>query len=170
VARRPFKIDSSWSFQRFLDELFAYYRGGGVESTGRRCQTTRTSDPLTTLKLTPSVPVRSPASRTCPAGPSCASASVDSSRPEVHPRVRFGQRSVRYRHYIRELARKPQALRQIADDLLAELGEPFASAWRLLVDERGPREAARSFAQVLKGPKGHGEEIVAERIAADHAW
>jgi hypothetical protein len=30
---------------------------------------------------------------------------------EVYPRLRFGHRSVRYRHYIRELARKPQALR-----------------------------------------------------------
>jgi transposase len=85
---------------------------------------------------------------------------------EVHPRLRFGQRSVRYRHYIRELARKPQALRQVADDLLAELGEPFASAWRLLVDERGPREAARSFAQVLKALEQHGEKTVAERVAA----
>jgi transposase len=85
---------------------------------------------------------------------------------EVYPRLRFGQRSVRYRHYIRELARKPQALRQVADELLAELGEPFGSAWRLLVDERGPREAARSFAQVLKALEQHGEKIVAERVAA----
>jgi transposase len=85
---------------------------------------------------------------------------------EIHPRLRFGQRSVRYRHYIRELARKPQALRQVADELLAELGEPFASAWRLLVDERGPREAARSFAQVLKALEQHGEKTVAERVAA----
>jgi transposase len=85
---------------------------------------------------------------------------------EVHPRLRFGQRSVRYRHYIRELARKPQALRQVADDLLAELGEPFVSAWRLLVDERGPREAARAFAQVLKGLERHGEKIATERISA----
>jgi hypothetical protein len=30
----------------------------------------------------------------------------------VHPRLRFGQRSIFYRHYIRELARKPQAVRQ----------------------------------------------------------
>ena len=85
---------------------------------------------------------------------------------EVYPRLRFGQRSVRYRHYIRELARKPQALRQVADDLLVELGEPFASAWRLLVDERGPREAARSFAQVLKALERHGEKTVADRVVA----
>ncbi|HYG66455.1 MAG TPA: ATP-binding protein, partial [Anaeromyxobacteraceae bacterium] len=63
----------------------------------------------------------------------------------VYPRLRFGQRCVRYRHYIRELARKPQALRQVADELITELGEPFATAWRHLVDEQGPsRQPARS--------------------------
>jgi hypothetical protein len=84
----------------------------------------------------------------------------------VYPRRRFGQREVRYRHYIRELARKPQALRQVADELIAELGEPFASAWRLLVDEQGPKQAARAFAQVLKGLEHHGEKVVAEKLAA----
>lgn len=85
---------------------------------------------------------------------------------ETHPRRRFGQRSVRYRHYVRELSRKPQALRQVADELLAELGEPFASAWRQLVDEQGPRQGARAFAQVLKGLERHGERAVTERLAA----
>jgi transposase len=85
---------------------------------------------------------------------------------EVYPRLRFGQRCVRYRHYIRELARKPQALRQVADELLAELGEPFATAWRHLVDEQGPKQAARAFAQVLKGLERHGERVAAERVRA----
>jgi transposase len=85
---------------------------------------------------------------------------------EVYPRLRFGQRCVRYRHYIRELARKPQALRQVADELLAELGEPFATAWRHLVDEQGPKQAARAFAQVLKGLERHGERAAAERVRA----
>src|SRR6185312_7285399 len=31
-----------------------------------------------------------------------------------HPRKRFGERSIDYRHYVRELARKPQAVRQVA--------------------------------------------------------
>ena len=85
---------------------------------------------------------------------------------ETYPRLRFGQRAVRYRHYIRELARKPQALRQVADELLGELGEPFSTAWRLLVDEQGPKQAARAFAQVLKGLERHGEKVVGERISA----
>jgi transposase len=91
---------------------------------------------------------------------------VGPSGREVHPRLRFGQRSVRYRHYVRELSRKPQALRQVADELLAELGEPFASAWRLLVDEQGPKQAARAFAQLLKGLEHHGERAVAARLSA----
>ena len=83
----------------------------------------------------------------------------------VHPRLRFGQRSISYRHYLRELSRKPQALRQVADDLVGELGEPFASAWRSLVDEQGPKQAARAFAQVLRGLELHGEKIAAQRVA-----
>ena len=31
----------------------------------------------------------------------------------AHPRLRFGQRSIDYRHYLSELARKPQAVRQV---------------------------------------------------------
>jgi transposase len=33
-----------------------------------------------------------------------------------HPRLRFGQRSIDYRHYLSELARKPQAVRQVLPD------------------------------------------------------
>jgi hypothetical protein len=85
---------------------------------------------------------------------------------ETYPRLRFGQRAIRYRHYLRELGRKPQALRQVADELIAELGEPFATAWRLLVDEQGPKQAARAFAQVLQGLERHGERTVTQRLSA----
>jgi hypothetical protein len=44
-----------------------------------------------------------------------------------HARHRFGQRVVDYRHYLPELAKKPQALRQVAPDLIRDLGEPFAT-------------------------------------------
>lgn len=82
----------------------------------------------------------------------------------IHPRQKFGGRRVDYRHYIRELARKPQALRQVADELLVALGEPFSSTWRALVDERGPKQAARAFAQVLRAVEDLGERVVAERL------
>jgi hypothetical protein len=55
---------------------------------------------------------------------------------------------------------------QVADDLVRELGEPFASAWQLLVDQQGPKQAARAFAQILKGLERHGERVAAERISA----
>lgn len=84
----------------------------------------------------------------------------------VHPRQPFGGRSVDYRHYLRELAHKPQALRQVADELIAALGEPFAAAWRHLVDEHGPKQAARVFAQVLRAVEDRGESAVSRDVAA----
>lgn len=79
-------------------------------------------------------------------------------------RQRFGQRHIRYRHYLPELARKPQAVRQVAAELLAELDEPFGALWRLLVDTHGPRQAARHFAGVLAAVVDHGEKAVASAI------
>jgi hypothetical protein len=67
----------------------------------------------------------------------------------VHPRKRFGQRSIDYRHYLSELARKPQAVRQVLPDLLRDLGAPFPAIWDQLHGAHGPREAARLFAKVL---------------------
>jgi transposase len=71
----------------------------------------------------------------------------------AYPRARFGSKVVDYRHYVRELARKPQAVRQVAAELIRDLGAPFDSAWRALVDAHGPKQAARIFAKVL----GHVE-------------
>jgi transposase len=83
-----------------------------------------------------------------------------------HPRQPFGGRSVDYRHYLRELAHKPQALRQVADELIAALGEPFAAAWRLLVDQHAPKQAARVFTQILRAVVERGEYAVAQEITA----
>jgi transposase len=82
-----------------------------------------------------------------------------------HPRQRFGGRSVDYRHYLRELARKPQALRQVAAELIGALGAPFDAVWRRLVDEHGPKQAARHFAQVLKAVEERGERHVVALLA-----
>src|SRR5207244_2579061 len=43
-------------------------------------------------------------------------------RRVVHQRQRFGGRSVDYRHYLPVLARKPQAVRQVAAELTRDLG------------------------------------------------
>jgi hypothetical protein len=47
----------------------------------------------------------------------------------LHPRKRFGQWSIDYRHYLAELTRKPQAVRQVLPDLLRDLGDPFPAIW-----------------------------------------
>jgi transposase len=69
--------------------------------------------------------------------------------PIAHPRRRFGQRSIDYRHDVSELARKPQAVRQVLPDLLRDLGAPFPAVWDQLQGAHGPRDAARLFAKVL---------------------
>src|SRR5580692_7105851 len=79
--------------------------------------------------------------------------------------VRFGDRSIDYRHYVRELARKPQAVRQVAAELIRDLGPPFDTAWRSLVDAHGPKQAARVFAKVLAHIETRGVDLVATALA-----
>ena len=78
----------------------------------------------------------------------------------LHPRKRFGQRSIDYRHYLSELARKPQAVRQVLPDLLRDLGGPFPAIWDQLHVAHGPREAARLFAKVLGHLETYGAAVV----------
>ena len=78
----------------------------------------------------------------------------------LHPRQRFGQRSIDYRHYVSELARKPQAVRQVLPELLRDLGDPFPAIWDQLHAAHGPREAARLFAKVLAQLDTYGEALV----------
>jgi Integrase core domain len=78
----------------------------------------------------------------------------------VHPRKRFGQRSIDYRHYLPELARKPQAVRQVLPELLRDLGAPFPVVWEHFHAAHAPREAARLFAKVLGQLDVHGFDRV----------
>jgi hypothetical protein len=84
----------------------------------------------------------------------------------AHPRKRGGQRSIDYRHYLSELARKPQAVRQVLPDLLRNLGGPFPAIWDQLHAAHGPRDAARLFAKVLGQLDLHGAAIVVPALAA----
>ncbi len=77
-----------------------------------------------------------------------------------HPRLRFGQRSIDYRHYLSELARKPQAVRQVLPNLLRDLGAPFPAIWDQRHAAHGPRDAARLFAKVLGQLDTHGAAVV----------
>jgi transposase len=83
-----------------------------------------------------------------------------------HPRLRFGQRSIDYRHYLPELARKPQAVRQVLPELLRDLGAPFPAIWDQLHAAHGPRDAARLFAKVLGQLDTHGAGVVVPALRA----
>ena len=83
-----------------------------------------------------------------------------------HPRQRFGGRRVSYRHYLGEFSRKPQAVRQMAPELLAGMGEPYGRLWALLEGERGGHEAGRALARLLRAVAEHGEEHVREALEA----
>jgi transposase len=68
-----------------------------------------------------------------------------------------GAKVITYRHYLPELARKPQALRQVAPELLPELGEPYQTLWNMLAKTHGEREAARVVAKLIAAIVAHGE-------------
>jgi transposase len=82
----------------------------------------------------------------------------------VHPRKRFGQRSIDYRHYLPELARKPQAVRQVLPELRRDLGAPFPAVWDHFHAAHPPREAARLFAKVLGQLDTHGFDVVVPAV------
>lgn len=86
-------------------------------------------------------------------------------REVTRPRQHRGGRLIRYRDYLPELSRKPQALRQVSSELLVELGEPYGALWRLLVDVHGPRDAARVFSKVIGAVHTHGDDAVAAALA-----
>jgi transposase len=83
-----------------------------------------------------------------------------------HPRKRFGQRSIDYRHYLPELAKKPQAVRQVLPELLRDLGDPFPAVWAYFHAAHPEREAARLFAKVLGQIDTQGLARVAATCAA----
>jgi len=85
----------------------------------------------------------------------------------VRPRQRRGGKHIQYRDYVRELSRKPQAVRQVAPELVAELGEPYRKLWVLLEQTHGGRQAGRILAGVLGAINDHGEEAVS--LALDEA-
>ncbi len=81
-------------------------------------------------------------------------------------RGRFGEKVIDYRDYIAELAKKPQAVRQVASKLIDDLGPTYAAAWRALVDAHGPKQAARVFAKVLAHVEERGSDAVAVVVDA----
>lgn len=85
---------------------------------------------------------------------------------ETYPKERKGTQKVRYRHYLSELARKPQAVRQVAPELVRELGEPYGGLWEMLDERYGAKEASRVLSRILGALVDHGEGPVAEALDA----
>ena len=67
----------------------------------------------------------------------------------VHGRAFSGEKRILYRHYLRELSHKPAAVRQVAPELLSELGEPYQKLWALLDKAHGAQSAARVIAKLV---------------------
>jgi len=85
---------------------------------------------------------------------------------ETYPKERKGTQKIRYRHYLSELARKPKAVRQVAPELVRELGEPYGRLWGMLTDRYGAKEASRVLSRILGALVDHGEGPVAEALDA----
>ena len=71
-----------------------------------------------------------------------------------------------YRHYLGELANKPQAVRQVAPELLNELGDPYVKLWALLSARYGDLDAARMVAKLAGAILEHGERVVTDTLQA----
>ena len=84
----------------------------------------------------------------------------------VHARKRFGERSIDYRHYLPELARKPQALRQVLPEVLRDLGAPFPAVWARLQATHGDREGSRLLAKILGELEARGANAVVPALDA----
>lgn len=84
----------------------------------------------------------------------------------VKDRVPKGEKNIQYRHYLRELSRKPQAVRQVAPELVTELGKPFDRLWEMLVAAHGQMDGARALSKVLGAILVHGENAVREAVTA----
>jgi transposase len=82
----------------------------------------------------------------------------------LRPRLFSGGKRIEYRDYLHELSRKPQAVRQVAPELVAELGEPYAQLWHLLEKTHGGRQAGRTLADVLGAIHEHGETPVTNAL------
>ena len=73
---------------------------------------------------------------------------------------------VKYLHYEKELARKPQAVRQVAPELLSELGELYTALWQELCERYSQSVAARVLAALIGLRSEHGAEKARERLEA----
>jgi hypothetical protein len=80
-------------------------------------------------------------------------------------RIGKGLRDIDYAaHYLDELSRKPQALRQVAPMLVTQLGGDYPAFWEQLEREHGGKTAARLMARILRGIKEFGQAACEVRV------
>ena len=83
----------------------------------------------------------------------------------VRRRVPKGESDIDYAaHYLDVLSKKPQAVRQVADTLMAQLGAPFPAWWEALLGDDGPRDAARKMARIIRGIVELGRDECVRRV------
>jgi transposase len=85
-------------------------------------------------------------------------------RRVLRERGRKGQRCIHYTDYLKELAIKPQAVRQVATELVEELGEPYGRLWALLVNSHGDKEGAKVLAKILGAIVTSGADQVTKAV------
>ncbi len=81
-----------------------------------------------------------------------------------HDRQPANGKHIWYPHYLSELARKPQAIEQVAPILMKQLGSPYERAWLYLVASRGRRAAGRAFKAVLRYADERGIEVTGRAL------
>jgi hypothetical protein len=75
----------------------------------------------------------------------------------VYAKQPRGAKGITSRHDLPAWARKPQAVRQVAPDLLPERGEPYQTLGNMWSKTHGEREAARVVAKRVAAIVAHGE-------------
>ena len=80
-------------------------------------------------------------------------------------RQSFGGKDIRYRDDLPELGRTPQAVRQVAPELVAARDGPFRQLWEQLVASHGDGEAARTRSRIIAAIVEHGEEPVRQALS-----
>lgn len=72
-----------------------------------------------------------------------------------------GAKHIEYLHYLPQLARRPHAVRQVAPELMVELGGPWPRLWEVLLAVFEPLPAARVMANLLEALRHDRPELEA---------
>jgi len=88
-------------------------------------------------------------------------------RGEQHTveRAASGRKRIEYLHYLPQLARRPHAVRQVAPELMLELGGPWPKLWEVLLNVHEPLPAARIMAGLLEAVREHRDDVEAALAA-----